>query len=75
MFYFTQESNRCCRIIKMTELQESLECKTEELVDGDQKVIRDIVYVKNTTEFIKFIIEERGIDNLNAIVRISLDGV
>ena len=50
----------------MTELQESLdtfcECKTGDLVDGDQIVIRDIVYVKNTTEFIKFIIEERGID-------------
>ena len=62
----------------MTELQETLdtlyEYKTEELVDGDQTVVRDIVYVKNTTEFIKFITEERGIDNLNAIVRISIDG-
>ena len=39
--------------IKMTELQETLdtlyECKTEELVDGDQTVVRDIVYFKNTT--------------------------
>ena len=34
----------------------------------------EIVYVKNTTEFIKFITEEIGIDNLNAIVRISIDG-
>lgn len=64
--------------IKMTELEETLdslyECKTEELVDGDQTVFRDIVYVKNTTEFIKFITEKRGIDNLNAMVRISIDG-
>ena len=55
----------------MTEFQETLdtlyECKTEELVDRDQTVVRDIVYVKNTTEFIKLITEERGIDNLNAI--------
>ena len=34
----------------------------------------EIVYVKNTTEFIKFITEERGIDNLNVMVRISIDG-
>ena len=62
--------------IKMNELQETLdtlyECKTEELVDGDQTVFRDIVYVKNTTEFIQFITEKRGIDNLNAMVRIHL---
>ena len=62
----------------MTEFQETLdtlyECKTEELVDGDQRVVRDIVYVKNTTEFIKFIAEERGINNLNTMVRISIDG-
>ncbi|XP_065644249.1 uncharacterized protein LOC136075342 [Hydra vulgaris] len=64
--------------IKMTELEETLyslyECKTEELVDGNQTVFRDIVYVKNTTEFIKFTTEKRGIDNLNAMVRISIDG-
>ena len=62
----------------MTEFQETLgtlcECKTEELVDRDQRVVRDIVYVKNTTEFIKFIAEERGINNLNTMVRISIDG-
>ena len=34
----------------------------------------EIVYVKITTEFVKFITEERGIDNLNAMVRISIDG-
>ncbi|XP_047125180.2 uncharacterized protein LOC124807379 [Hydra vulgaris] len=64
--------------IKMTELQDTLEtlyeCKTEEFLDGDEIVVRDIVYVKNTTEFIKFIIDERGIDTPNAIARISIDG-
>ena len=34
----------------------------------------EIVYVKNTTKLIKFIAEERGIDNLNTMVRISIDG-
>ena len=34
----------------------------------------EIIYVKSTTEFIKFITEERGIDNLNVMVRISIDG-
>ena len=62
----------------MTELQETLDilykCKTEEYFDGDQIVIRDIVYVKNATEFIKFAIEERCIDNLSAMVRIPIDG-
>ena len=65
-------------IIKMTELQETLdtlyECKTEDLVDRKQTVVRDKVYFKNTTDFVKFITEERGIDNLNAMVRISIDG-
>ncbi|XP_047130336.1 uncharacterized protein LOC105848372 [Hydra vulgaris] len=64
--------------IKMTELQDTLEtlykCKTEEFLDGDEIVVRDIVYVKNSTEFIKFIIDERGIDTPNAIARISIDG-
>nr|XP_012557502.2 uncharacterized protein LOC105844913 isoform X1 [Hydra vulgaris] len=64
--------------IKMTELQDTLEtlyeCKTEEFLDGDDIVVRDIVYVKNTTEFIKFIIDERGIDTPNAIARITIDG-
>ena len=52
---------------KMIEFQETpfYECKTVELFDGDQIVIRDIVYVKNTTEFIRFVNEERGINNLN----------
>ena len=34
----------------------------------------EIVYVKNTTEFIKFITEEIGIDNLNVMVKTSTDG-
>ena len=42
-------------------------CKTEELFDDDQIVIKNIVYIK-------FVIEKRGIDDLNAMVRISLDG-
>ena len=34
----------------------------------------EIVYVKYTTEFIKFIIEEIGIDNLNIMVKTSING-
>ena len=42
--------------------------------NGKQIIIGVIVYIKSTTEFIKIIIEDSGIDNFTRMVRISLDG-
>ena len=63
---------------RMAALQASIddfyECKTETFMEGDQLVTRDLVHVKDTSEFVKFIIAERGLDIENSLVRISLDG-
>ena len=56
------------------ELDNFYESKTEEFISGNEVVIRDMVYVKNTSEFIRYIIDDRGLDIHDALVRISLDG-
>ena len=56
------------------ELDNFYDSKTEEFISGNEVVIRDMVYVKNTSEFIRYIIDDRGLDIHDALVRISLDG-
>ena len=62
---------------KMESLHDKLdnfyESKTEEFISGNVVVIWDMVYVKNTSEFIRYIIDDRGLDIHDALVRISLD--
>jgi hypothetical protein len=62
---------------KMEKLQDSLEefytTETVEFFENSQIILRDMVYVNNTSQFIQHIIEERGLDIHNTIVRISLD--
>ena len=58
----------------LDELDNFYESKTEEFISGNVVVIWDMVYVKNTSEFIRYIIDDRGLDIHDALVRISLDG-
>ena len=55
-------------------LGEFYETKTEHFVHNNEVITRSLVFVKDTSEFVRTIIEERGLDIHNSIVRISVDG-
>jgi len=63
---------------KMDSIQDKLgefyETKTENFLHNDEITSRSLVYVKDTSDFLRSIIEERGLDIHNSIVRISVDG-
>ena len=41
---------------------------------GDKKVDRNLVFVKDSLDFVMNIISERALNPYNAIVRVSIDG-
>ena len=42
--------------------------------DGDEKVERNLVFVKDSSDFVKNIVSERALNPYNIIVRVSING-
>ena len=53
-------------------LGEFYESKTEQFLENNEVVSRSLVYVKDTSDFIRQIIEDRGLSFHNSIVRIRV---
>ena len=64
---------------KLSEIEKTLESfyNVEKMALKDSEnncVFRDVLYVKNTTEFVNKIIKQRDLDPTTAFERVSLDG-
>ena len=59
--------------IQLDVLSEFYEVKREVFSSGEGEVERDLVYVKNTSDLIMHVLEERGLDPHKAIIRINVD--
>ena len=66
----------------MTKLQSDLELTVKNYYSaqsmqfevGDKKVDRNLVFVKDSSDFVMNIISERALNPYNTIVRVSIDG-